>query len=227
MDAAHVERVYSSYSKIYDLIFGRVFHTSRCRAVELLGLKPGAEVLEVGVGTGLSLPLYPDWSRVTGIDLSEKMLEKSREKVAHHRLDHVTVLRMDACAMDFADDTFDAVLAAYVMSTLPNPETTLREMVRVCKAGGTIVLLNHFHATHRVGALVEGWLSPMCRQIGFRSDLGLEQLLAGSSLRVLVRRRVGPFGYWTMVQTLNDKSRWRGPTVFQDRPDLASAAALR
>ncbi len=226
MDAAHVERVYSSYSKIYDLVFGRVFHSSRCRAVALLGLKPGNRALEVGVGTGLSLPLYPRSSGVTGIDLSEKMLEKSREKISCHRLNHVRVVRMDACAMDFADDSFDAVLAAYVMSTVPKPESTLREMIRVCKPGGTIVLLNHFHATHRVGALVEGWLSPMCRQIGFRSDLGLENLLAGSSLRVLVRRRVGPLGYWTMVQTLNDKPRWRAQAVVQHRRDLTNAAVV-
>ncbi len=225
MDAAHVERIYSSYSKIYDLIFGRVFHSSRCRAVELLGLEPGDHALEVGVGTGLSLPLYPRSSQVTGIDLSEKMLEKSREKISRYRLDHVRVLRMDACAMDFADDSFDAVLAAYVMSTVPKPETALHEMIRVCKPGGAIVLLNHFHATHRVGALVEGWLSPMCRQIGFRSDLGLEELLRGLALRVLVRRRVGPFGYWTMVQALNDKPRWRGPAVFH-HPDRARAEAL-
>jgi phosphatidylethanolamine/phosphatidyl-N-methylethanolamine N-methyltransferase len=194
--------------------------------VEFLGLKPGAEVLEVGVGTGLSLPLYPDWSRVTGIDLSEKMLEKSREKVARHRLDHVRVVRMDACAMDFADDSFDAVLAAYVMSTLPNPETTLREMIRVCKPGGTIVLLNHFHATHRVGALVEGWLSPICRHIGFRSDLGLDDLLGGSPLRVLVRRRVGPFGYWMIVQARNEKSARGDVDTFQNQRQLAGAAAL-
>lgn len=227
MDAAHVERVYSSYSKIYDLIFGRIFHSSRCRAVALLGLKSGQHALEVGVGTGLSLRLYPRSSWVTGIDLSEKMLEKSREKIARYGLDRVRVRRMDACAMDFADDSFDAVLAAYVMSTVPKPETTLREMVRVCKPGGTIVLLNHFHARHRLGALVEGWLSPMCRQIGFRSDLGLEALLKDSSLRVLVRRRVGPFGYWTMVQTLNDKPRRKGHASLGARRALVSAAVLR
>ncbi len=226
MDAAHVERVYSSYSSIYDLIFGKVFHASRCRAVELLGLKPGDHVLEVGVGTGLSLPLYPRWSRVTGIDLSEKMLEKGREKVARHGLDHARVLRMDASTMDFANDSFDAVLAAYVMSAVPSPETTLREMVRVCKPGGTIVLLNHFHTTLAVGALLEGWLSPMCRRIGFRSDLGLEELLGDSCLRVLVQKRVGPFGYWTMVQTLNEKPRRRGLARSDNRRDFAAAAVL-
>ncbi|MFZ5861771.1 MAG: class I SAM-dependent methyltransferase [Nitrospirota bacterium] len=207
MDTAHVERVYSSYSKIYDLIFGRVFHVSRCHAVDLLGLKPGARVLEVGVGTGLSLPLYPVGCRVTGIDVSEKMLEKSREKIARRGLRDARVLRMDASHTAFADNAFDAVLAAYVMSVVPDPQATLREIERVCKPGGTIVILNHFHATHHVGALVERGISPMCRQIGFRSDLGLDDLLAGSTLRVLVQRTIGPFGYWTLIQAINDKPR--------------------
>jgi phosphatidylethanolamine/phosphatidyl-N-methylethanolamine N-methyltransferase len=213
MDAAHVERVYSSYANVYDLIFGRVFHRSRCDAVELLGLKPDAQVLEIGVGTGLSLPLYPSECRVTGIDLSPKMLEKSRERITRRRLRNARVVRMDASRTAFADDAFDAVLAAYVMSVVPDPQATLREIERVCKPGGTIVMLNHFHATHYVGALVERGISPMCRQIGFRSDLGLEDLLAGSALRVLVQRTIGPFGYWTLVQAINDKPRRRQRAV--------------
>jgi len=209
MDAAHVERVYSSYANVYDLIFGRVFHRSRCDAVELLGLKPDARVLEIGVGTGLSLPLYPSGCRVTGIDLSPKMLEKSRERIARRRLRNARVLRMDASRTAFADDAFDAVLAAYVMSVVPDPQATLREIERVCKPGGTIVILNHFHATHHVAALVERGISPMCRQIGFRSDLALDGLLADSTLHVLVRRTIGPFGYWTVIQAVNDKPRRR------------------
>lgn len=225
MDAAYVERIYSSYSGIYDLIFGRVFHRSRCRAVGLLGLKPGDHVLEVGVGTGLSLPLYPRWCRITAIDLSDRMLAKSREKIVRHGLVHARVFRMDASATDFADDTFDGVNAAYVMSTLPDPEATLREMVRVCKPGGTIVLLNHFRATHPLAARVERWLSPICRRIGFRSDLGLDGLLAGSPLRVLTKRRVGPFGYWTVVQALNDKPRRARRDACEPPRRLAGVAA--
>ncbi|MFZ5876979.1 MAG: class I SAM-dependent methyltransferase [Nitrospirota bacterium] len=225
MDTAHVERVYSSYSKIYDLIFGRVFHSSRCHAIELLGLKPGSRVLEVGVGTGLSLPLYPAGCRVTGIDLSDKMLEKSREKIARQGLNDAHILRMDASRMAFPDDAFDAVLAAYVMSVVPDPQVTLREIERVCKPGGTIVILNHFHATHYVGALVERGISPMCRQIGFRSDLGQEELLAGSTLRVLVQRMIGPFGYWTLIQAINDKPRRRQVAVGADRGRVARLAA--
>jgi phosphatidylethanolamine/phosphatidyl-N-methylethanolamine N-methyltransferase len=225
MDTAHVERVYSSYAKVYDLIFGRVFHSSRCHAVELLGLKPDARVLEIGVGTGLSLPLYPSGCRVTGIDLSEKMLEKSRERIARRDLANADVLRMDAARMAFADDAFDAVLAAYVMSVVPDPHATLREIERVCKPGGTIVILNHFHATHRVGAMVERGISPICRQIGFRSDLPLDGLLAGSTLYVLVRRMVGPFGYWTVIQAVNDKPRRRDRLARPDDPRIARAVA--
>lgn len=210
MDAAQVERVYSSYSGVYDALFGKVFHRSRCDAVELLSVKPGQEILEVGVGTGLSLPLYPRWCRVTGIDLSEKMLEKGREKIRHHRLANVRLMRMDASAMEFETDRFDAVLAAYVMSVVPDPRRTLREMVRVCKPGGTIVLLNHFQAKHPVGARIERWVSPLCTRIGFRSDLDLEKLLAGSGLRVTVGRKVNPFGYWTILQCLNTKTKSDG-----------------
>lgn len=206
MDAAHVEKVYSSYSGIYDVLFGKVFHRSRCRAVDLLRLKPGDEILEVGVGTGLSLPLYPRWCRVTGIDLSDKMLAKGRDKIRRYGLSHAQVLRMDASAMAFGADRFDAVIAAYVMSVVPDPRRTLREMIRVCKPGGTIVLLNHFHAKHPLGARLERWLSPLCKQIGFRSDLELEGLLAGSGLRVVMDRKVNPFGYWTMVQCVNTKA---------------------
>jgi phosphatidylethanolamine/phosphatidyl-N-methylethanolamine N-methyltransferase len=206
MNAAHVERVYSSYSGIYDVLFGTIFHRSRCHAVDLLGLRPGQEVLEVGVGTGLSLPLYPRWCRVTGIDLSEKMLEKGRDKLRRHPRVDARLIRMDATTMDFEANRFDAVLAAYVMSTVPDPQRTLREMVRVCRPGGTIVLLNHFHAKHPLGARVERWLSPLCRKIGFRSDLDLAHLLAGSGLQVTIGRKVNPFGYWTIVQCVNTKA---------------------
>lgn len=228
MDAAHVERVYSSYSGVYDALFGKVFHRSRCDAVELLSVKPGHEVLEVGVGTGLSLPLYPRWCRVTGIDLSEKMLEKAREKIRRHRLTHARLMRMDASAMGFETDRFDAVLAAYVMSVVPDPQRTLSEMVRVCKPGGTIVLLNHFQAKHPVGARIERWVSPLCTRIGFRSDLDLEKLLAGSGLRVTVGRKVNPFGYWTIVQCVNTKSAGTSEPVSRRRAARgARRASLR
>jgi phosphatidylethanolamine/phosphatidyl-N-methylethanolamine N-methyltransferase len=154
------------------------------------------------------------------------MLEKSREKIVRQGLDDARVLRMDASRMAFADDTFDAVLAAYVMSVVPDPQATLREIERVCKPGGTVVILNHFHATHRIGALVERGISPICRQIGFRSDLSLETLLKGAPLRLLVRRRAGPFGYWTIVTALNEKVIRGGRGGYTRPRSLAGAAAV-
>ena len=120
MDAAKVERVYSSYAKVYDHIFGKIFHDGREHAVRLLNLSPGERVLEVGVGTGLGLPSYPRSCEIVGIDLSDGMLNKCRQRIDTHGLKHVQVMRMDAGAMEFTDNSFDAVMAAYVGTAVPD-----------------------------------------------------------------------------------------------------------
>src|SRR3989454_202143 len=144
MDTAKVERVYTSYAKVYDHIFGKIFHDGREHAVRLLNLSPGESVLEVGVGTGLALPCYPRTCEVVGIDLSAGMLARCRQRVQELGLAHVTLHRMDASAMEFPDDSFDAVMAAYVVTAVPDYRMAMQEMVRVCKPGGRIILLNHF-----------------------------------------------------------------------------------
>src|SRR6266852_5778559 len=120
MDTAKVERVYSSYAKIYDYIFGKIFHDGRQHAVRHLDLSPGQRILEVGIGTGLALPFYPRSCEIVGIDLSEGMLAKCRERVRELRLEHVSLRKMDASAITFADDSFDAVMAAYVVTAVPD-----------------------------------------------------------------------------------------------------------
>src|SRR5438128_5707288 len=106
MDTAKVERVYTSYARVYDHIFGKIFHDGREHAVRLLGLSPGERILEVGVGTGLALPFYPRSCDVVGIDLSEGMLAKCRERVREQRLAHVCLMKMDASAMQFPANSF-------------------------------------------------------------------------------------------------------------------------
>ena len=206
MDAEKIQRVYAVYSGFYDLVFGKIFHEPRTQAVELLGLKPGHRVLEIGVGTGLSLPIYPPYCEVTGIDLSRQMLKKGQAKEARYNLCHVKLHRMDATQMAFSANSFDAVLAAYVISTVPQPHQVIREMLRVCKPGGKIVFLNHFTNGNRLVSSIERTLSPFCKQIGFRTDLDIHSLLAGLPLRIRTIQKVKPLNYWALVQCINQKN---------------------
>ncbi|HLB95230.1 MAG TPA: methyltransferase domain-containing protein [Nitrospiria bacterium] len=205
MDTEKIEKVYSIYSGFYDLLFGKIFHDSRHTAIKLLSIQPGERILEVGVGTGLALPLYPQDCQVVGIDLTGPMLEKGIDKIARRKLHHIHLQQMDATHMAFAEDSFDAVMAAYVMSAVPQPHSVLSEMCRVCRPGGRIVLLNHFSNGNPVLSRLEKSISPLCTKIGFRTDLSLEELLEGSPLAIQQKLKVNPFRYWQVVQCINRK----------------------
>jgi phosphatidylethanolamine/phosphatidyl-N-methylethanolamine N-methyltransferase len=120
MDLKKIERVYTSYAGIYDHVFGKVFHEGRESAVRNLNVQPNEKILEVGIGTGLALPMYPRHCEIVGIDFSEGMLEKAKQRAAEQRMSHVQLHRMDAAAMDFPDDSFDTVVAAYVVTAVPD-----------------------------------------------------------------------------------------------------------
>lgn len=210
MDVAAVERVYSTYANVYDHIFGRVFHDGRAHAVRLLNLSLGERVLEVGVGTGLSLPFYPRSCEVVGVDLSEGMLAKCRERVQTLKLEQVRLMKMDASVMEFQDDSFDAVMAAYVVTAAPDYRAVMREMIRVCKPGGRIILLNHFSSGHPVIAAMEKTLSPFCKQLGWRTDLSLATVLDGTHLTVIHQQTVNPLRFWDLVTCVNGKSAANG-----------------
>ena len=160
----------------------------------------------MGVGTGLSLPLYPSHCRVTGIDLSDGMLEKARERAAAHRLLHVDLRRMDAGKMEFGDDSFDTVVAAYVVTAVPDYRLVMAEMIRVCRSGGRIILLNHFSNGNKLIAAVEKAISPLCKHIGFRTDLSLHHVLEGTSLQVAKKEMVNPLRFWHLVECINQKN---------------------
>jgi phosphatidylethanolamine/phosphatidyl-N-methylethanolamine N-methyltransferase len=205
LETQKVEKVYSTFSRFYDLVFGKFFHDSRTAAIRLLDLKPGTRILEVGVGTGLSLPFYPRDCRVIGIDLTGPMLEKGVEKIRRWQLNHIDLQQMDATHMAFADDRFDAVMAAFVMTAVPYPHEVLSEMSRVCRPEGKIILLNHFSNDNPFVSRLEKSISPLCTRIGFRTDLALEELLEGSPLVVQQKLRVNPFRFWQTVQCINKK----------------------
>lgn len=205
MDQEKIERVYSNYASVYDHIFGKIFHESRESAVRNLDTRPGERILEVGVGTGIALSYYPPNCQVVGIDLSSGMLEKAEARKKAFGLHHVILLRMDAGQMDFPDDSFDTVMAAYVVTAVPDYRKVMSEMIRVCRPGGRIVMLNHFSNGNKLIAAVERVISPLCKHIGFRTDLSLNHVLEGTSLQVMRKEKVNPLRFWHLVECINQK----------------------
>jgi phosphatidylethanolamine/phosphatidyl-N-methylethanolamine N-methyltransferase len=204
MNLEAIEKAYRRYAHSYDRIFGPVLHPGRKAVVDALDCQPGQRILEVGVGTGLSLPLYPEHAKVTGIDISEEMLEQARRRIRELELDHVSaVLRMDAENMSLEADMFDIVVAMYVVSVVSNPLKLVEEMKRVCRPGGKIVIVNHFRSKRKVIAGMETLVAPLSKYIGFRPNLDLESFLRRAGLDVIEARRTNAFGYWTILTCRN------------------------
>jgi phosphatidylethanolamine/phosphatidyl-N-methylethanolamine N-methyltransferase len=206
MDLQDAVRTYRLFAGPYDLVFGPVFHPGRKDAVRIANDQPGQRILEVGVGTGLSLPYFRRDAEVTGIDVSAEMLERARRRVARQQLAQVkSLLVMDAENLTFEDNAFDAVLALYVASVVPNPARFAAEMRRVCRPGGTIVIVNHFMSENGVMRVVEKRLAPLASRIGFHADFPLEKFISGSKLKVREIRPSNLFGYWKLLRCVNDK----------------------
>lgn len=204
MNINAVKTAYRRYAHIYDFVFGPVFHPGRREVVDALDCQPGMRVLEVGVGTGLSLPLYPDYVRVSGIDVSREMLAKAERRVQRHDLKQVeAVLEMDGEQMQFPDNSFDKVVAMYVVSVVPNPDKLIDEMRRVCKPDGDIYIVNHFRSGHPLIERSERLLSPLSGFAGFRTDMDLDTLVEQTGLDVVDRRNVNVFGYWKVLRCRN------------------------
>ncbi len=200
-----VDEVYAKLAPLYDLVFGRVLQAGRVAAIGRMPTRGRTSVLEVGVGTGLNAPLYPPNCRVTGIDISAPMLAKARRRISRARLP-VRLLQMDAAHLSFADDAFDVVYAPYTISVVPDPVQAVREMRRVCKPGGTILILNHFRSTDPLVARLERALSPITVHVGFTCDLDLPSLLAGAGLRRASVEAVNIPPIWRLVTCNKDRA---------------------
>lgn len=194
-----VERVYEKLAKVYDVVFGPTLHPGRLVAIERMGIRRGERVLEVGVGTGINTSLYPRKCHVTGIDLSSSMLEKARERVAREGLRNVRLLEMDAARLTFADDSFDIVYAPYLVSVVPDPVQVVREMRRVCRPGGKIIILNHFRSANPLLSRIERAISPLTVHIGFKSDLDLPGFLTQAGLEPICIEKVNRPRIWSLV----------------------------
>jgi phosphatidylethanolamine/phosphatidyl-N-methylethanolamine N-methyltransferase len=194
-----VERVYEKLASVYDLFFGPTLHPGRLVALDRMGIRAGDHVLEVGVGTGINTSLYPRNCHITGIDLSSGMLDKARERVAREGLRHVRLLEMDAASLTFADNAFDIVYAPFLVSVVPDPVQVVREMRRVCKPGGKIIILNHFRSANPILSRIERAISPLTVHIGFKSDLDLPGFLAQADLQPVSIEKVNVPRIWSLV----------------------------
>lgn len=199
VESDFVERVYERLASVYDLTFGPTLHPGRLHARERMVIAPNDRILEVGVGTGINASLYPSHCHVTGIDLSTSMLDKARERVARQGLRNIRLLEMDAANLTFADNSFDIVYAPYLVSVVPDPVKVVKEMRRVCRPGGRIIILNHFRSPNPVLSRIERAISPLTVHIGFKADLDLPGFLAQADLQPVSIEKVNFPRIWSLV----------------------------
>jgi phosphatidylethanolamine/phosphatidyl-N-methylethanolamine N-methyltransferase len=224
IDIGTVAKAYARWAPVYDFVFGAVFNAGR-KASIAAAERVGGRILDVGIGTGISLTDYSPASRVVGVDYCEPMLRKAHERVAEHQLAHVDALAvMDAQHLGFPDAFFDVVVAQYVITTVPDPEAALDEIARVTKPGGEIVLVNHLGAELGLRRVFEQGFAPVARRLGWRAEFRYERLAqwaAGhAGVRLVERRPMPPFGHFSLI-------RYARVAAQAQAPRAATAAGRR
>jgi phosphatidylethanolamine/phosphatidyl-N-methylethanolamine N-methyltransferase len=204
LDSDTIAKAYAGWAPVYDLVFGAVFDAGR-RASIAAAERIGGRILDVGVGTGISLADYSSRNRIVGVDYSEPMLRKAQERVARHKLSHIELLAvMDARRLGFPDAAFDVVVAQYVITAVPDPEAVLDEFVRVIRPGGEIVLVNHLGAEAGLQRDFEHWFAPLARRLGWRPEFEWARLAhwaeRHAGVRVIERRALPPFGLFSLIR---------------------------
>ena len=197
---AHESRVYSNYASLYDRTFGKIFYNRIEQVIASLHIPPGAQVLEMGVGTGVSFPAYPKHCKVMGIDLAPEMLAQADAKISRNRWSHLRVMQMDALHLNFPSDAFDYVTAFHTVTVVPDPVQMVSEAKRVCRPGGEIVIVNHFTSELPiVGPLTEA-LDPLTRHLGWSTKLRLDEFLAATGLSVEAVYKLSKSSLYTIIR---------------------------
>lgn len=205
MDEGQVRDAYRRWAPVYDYTFGAVSTAGRRHAVEIINSGSG-RVLEVGVGTGLSLPSYKNHLDIVGIDLAPEMLEKARERVKTEKLTHVSGLHeMDAGNLAFADNSFDTTVAMYVITVVPDPQKVMLELARVTKPGGEVMLVNHFSQDEGVRGWVERQMAPFADLVGWHSVFDVSRVMVCPDLKLMDRKALRPWGIFTMMRFRKDE----------------------
>jgi phosphatidylethanolamine/phosphatidyl-N-methylethanolamine N-methyltransferase len=202
MSVASVRKVYNIYAGFYDFLFGSIFSQGRFSCVDIINeAAPNhATVLEIGIGTGLSLPLYRNDLNITGIDISEKMLEKAQELATKNQLNNRVQLKvMDAADLKFEDNSFDFIVAMYVASVVPDVNLFLEELTRVAKPNAKIIFVNHFSSQNPVISFLEKKIAYLNKLVGFKSDFSINSILDYKKLKLINSHKTNLFGYWKLL----------------------------
>jgi phosphatidylethanolamine/phosphatidyl-N-methylethanolamine N-methyltransferase len=206
MQEASTKKIYDIHSVFYDATFGRLVRRRIERAINHMNIQQTDVVLDLGIGTGVSLNYYPDRGQIVGIDLSAGMLREARKKIRERNLANATVFQADAMKLPFGDSTFDHVFISHVISVVSDPYQLVREAQRVAKPSARIVIVNHFQSTNRFIAMVEKWLCPLCTKLGWRSDLALHDLIRRTGAEIDYRYKLESIDLWETVVMTNNKS---------------------
>jgi phosphatidylethanolamine/phosphatidyl-N-methylethanolamine N-methyltransferase len=206
----HESKIYSEFSHFYEKIFSPFFEKRIHGVIQSLNIPPGAKVLEVGIGTGISMAAYPPHCELTGVDLAADMLERARQKAEDNDWHHFRLLEMDALNLKFPDNTFDYVTSFHVISVVPDPVRMMHEIHRVCKPHGTIAIINHFRTTKPFLGHLVGALTPVTRHLGWDASLQLSQAFADVPVRIQKRFKTSPFSLFTVVLAENQKNGRNG-----------------
>jgi phosphatidylethanolamine/phosphatidyl-N-methylethanolamine N-methyltransferase len=205
MQESSTRKIYDIQSLVYDYTFGQLVKKRIARAIGHMNIQPGQTVLDIGIGTGGSMPYYPSHASVIGVDLSSGMLREAMKKVEESNY-NATVFQGNALELPFEDSSFDHIFISHVISVVSQPELLVREAQRVAKEGARIVILNHFLSTNRFVAMLEKWANPICQKIGWRSDLALADLVAKTQIEIDYRYKLRSVDIWETVVTTNTKS---------------------
>jgi phosphatidylethanolamine/phosphatidyl-N-methylethanolamine N-methyltransferase len=229
LDKQTVTKAYDRWAPVYDLVFGAVFERGREAAIEAAE-RVGGRILEVGVGTGISLPRYSRDCRLCGVDISELMLRKAQERVTEFGLSNVEGLWvMDAEHLSFPDDSFDVVVAQYVVTTAPNPEATLDEFARVLKPGGEIILVSRVGAEAGLRRALEHWFAPAARKLGWRTEFSFERYASWAGrtngVRLVERRAMPPLGHFSLIRFAKEGGEAAGHPARSDETYPAARVA--
>lgn len=207
MQDVNARKIYDFHSSFYDITFGRLVRRGIARAISHIPMGDDIRVLDIGIGTGVSLDYYPkDRGTIIGIDLSPGMLANAKKRVESKGWANARLLRADAMDLPFADDAFDHVFISHVISVVSDPVRLVAEAQRVARQGAKIVIVNHFLSTHPLVARFEKWINPLCLRLGWKSDLSLQGLLRRTGAQIDYRYKLSAFDLMQTVVILNDKS---------------------